>query len=123
MDLASRINPELRIDPSALPILTDDTQSLLLRFLKVCLDETLKRDVSLYLIEISGFSDPEENTSEIVVTHWVDMPPDQALEYWNEIGLTPEKWRGALSKHLQKLALKHIAFEVRWDLNAIPIDS
>jgi hypothetical protein len=66
-------------------------------------------------IEVSGFFDPEENTEEMVITQWIKISAEAALDYWDRLGTTIEAWTDLLPEELARIAAERIAVEVRWD--------
>ncbi|HIC96363.1 TPA: hypothetical protein EYP12_07050 [Candidatus Bipolaricaulota bacterium] len=64
---------------------------------------------------MSGFADPEENSEEVVVTQWVKISAEAALDYWDRLGATLEAWIDLLPEELARIAAERIAVEVRWD--------
>lgn len=66
-------------------------------------------------VEISGYVDPEEGAGdEVVVTQWVDLPPDEALEYWDKLEASVEALIDQLPSELASIAVDRVAIEVRW---------
>ncbi|MDO8673785.1 MAG: hypothetical protein Q7O66_20435 [Dehalococcoidia bacterium] len=68
-------------------------------------------------IEVSGFVDPEEGTEEVVVTQWVRVSRQTALEYWDRLGPSVEVWVDFLPERLARVVTERIAIEVRCDID------
>lgn len=113
----SKISPEIIINPSARPILTDRVQATLDRLLVLLEREAQRSFVPVSKIEVSGFVDPEEDTEEVVVTQWVKVSTQTALEYWDRLGAAVEVWIDFLPERLAEVAVERIAIEVRWDID------
>lgn len=63
-------------------------------------------------VEVSRFIDPDDDSQEIVVTQWVELPLEAALDYWEKLASAIEEWIAALPSDLAREA-KGIALEVR----------
>ena len=72
---------ELKINDSALPMLTDRVEKTL-NHLYPILERAARRNYTHVIkVEVSGFTDPEEGDQEVVVTQWVQLSPGAALDY------------------------------------------
>jgi len=63
-------------------------------------------------VELSSFVDPDDNSHEIVVTQWVELRLEAALDYWDKLEIAVEQWIATLPSNLAKEA-GGIALEVR----------
>jgi len=112
-----RSQPEVIIDPSASPILTDRVRATIDHLLVLLEREARRSFVPVSKIEVSGFVDPEEDTEEVVVTQWVNVSPQFALDYWDRLGATIEVWIDFLPEELTRVAAERLAIEVRWNVD------
>jgi hypothetical protein len=110
-----RIQPEVIIRPSARPMLTDRMHEVLKRLISLLEREARQNFISVDKIEVSGFVDPEESTEEVVLTQWVKISAEAALDYWDKLGATLEAWIDLLPEELARIAAERMAVEVRWD--------
>ena len=106
-------NPQVQL--SALPHLTDRIKQLLDKLYDLLAEEARRNFVLVTKTEVSGFSDPEEDSTEIVVTQWVRLPPSSAMEYWDKIGAAVHYWTETLPQGWGRIAIDRIAVEVQWD--------
>ncbi|MFQ5886064.1 MAG: hypothetical protein ACE5II_02390 [Anaerolineae bacterium] len=111
-----RIQPEVIIKPSARPMFTDRVRATLNRLVVLLEREARQNFVPVDKIEMDGFVDPEEDTEEVVVTQWVRISAEAALDYWDRLGATLEAWIDLLPEELGRIAAERIAVEVRWDV-------
>ncbi len=72
-----------------------------------------KNYMPVHKVEVSGFSDPDEDRDEVVITQWVDVNFEEALQYWDRLGLAIERWTESLSRTLADIVVQRIAIEVR----------
>ncbi|MBI3248857.1 MAG: hypothetical protein HYZ50_20335 [Deltaproteobacteria bacterium] len=108
--------PPIVTDPSARPLLTDRVQRALQSFFLPFLDHEARRNgIPVSKIEIRGFSDPEEDTQEIVVSQWVKVPADMALDYWDQVGAAFECWLTTQPVAIAQLLQERMALEIRWE--------
>lgn len=110
-----RIQPEVIIKPSARPMLTDRVRATLNRLVVLLERQARQNFIPIDKIEVDGFVDPEEDTEEVVVTQWVRISAEAALDYWDRLGATLEAWIDLLPEELARIAAERIAVEVRWD--------
>jgi hypothetical protein len=110
-----RVEPGVRIDPSASGLLTDKVRETLGRLLDVLRWDARRSFVPVSRFEVTGFIDPEEDTEEVVVTEWVGVSPQAALDYWDRLGAVIEGWVDFLPAELAQIAVERLAFEVRAD--------
>ncbi len=108
-----RVEPEVRIDPSASGLLTDKVRETLWRLLDVLKWEARRSFVPISMFEVNAFIDPEEDSEEVVVTEWVGVSPEAALDYWDRLGAVIEGWVDFLPTELAEIAVERLAIEVR----------
>lgn len=65
-------------------------------------------------IRIARFEDPEEDDVEAVVTQTVDASADEALAYWDAIGLGIQSWSARLPDNQAHVLLNRIAVNIDW---------
>ncbi len=111
----------VRVQPSARSRITGKVKSVLDKLYPLLIEEARRTQVALTRIEVSTFSDPEDDTTELVVTQWVQLSPSSALEYWDRVGIALQHWSQQLSRELRRIALERIAVEVRWDEGSFPV--
>lgn len=111
-----KVESKIIVHPSANYILQDKTLGGALEHILNLLESTAHRNsMEVSKVEISGFIDPEENSEELVVTQWVVVAADVALDYWGKLGATFESWIASLDEGLAKTITEKVAVEVRWE--------
>lgn len=110
--------PSVVVQASARPMLTDRVEAALDGLIPVLQQAARRRVVPVRNIEVSGFTDPDEGTLELVVTQWVALTPPDAVGYWDYLGTVIEEWLRSAPKGLTAVARDRIAVEVRSQLNA-----
>lgn len=113
-----RIEPKEIIHPSARPFLTDRVQEILERLKPLLKREAHRNFIPVSKIEVSGFVDPEEDIEEVVITQWVRVPVQEALDYWDRLGAALEVWIDSLPAQLTRVAIERISVEVRWGIDS-----
>ncbi|MGH7204580.1 MAG: hypothetical protein ACREI2_00065 [Nitrospiraceae bacterium] len=111
------IEPQIIVNPSARPFISDKVQDVINRLLPVLADTARRHYVFATKIELSGFVDPEEDAREVVITQWVKLSPQAALDYWDQLGRVLEFSSDSLPEELKTLADERLAIEVRWEAN------
>lgn len=114
-DSVERIQPNIFIDSSAMPLLNLANMRLLNQYMPKLVQLAKEKNVPVTKIELSGFIDPEENSKELVITEWVNLNVQAALDYWDKLGVSIESWVGSLPEELKKIAVEEVAIEVRWE--------
>ncbi|MBI4788508.1 MAG: hypothetical protein HY782_15865 [Chloroflexi bacterium] len=105
----------LEVRESARPLLTDRMQGVVDRLLPVLDRAASQHHVPVEKIVVSGFADPEDDSTEIVVTQWTPLPAPAALAYWDQLGLMVEEWTRSLPGPLAALVTDKLAIAVEWD--------
>jgi len=118
-EVAQRTNPEPVYDISVHPMLTDRVLETLKRMLPVLAHEAHRNLIPVERIEVRGFVDVEENFDQVVVIQWVNVSPQKALNYWENLGATLEFWMEYLPEELAKIALERISVSVRWTVDDV----
>lgn len=106
--------PQVETDRSAAPLLSDrerEALSLLVPFLE---REARKSFVPIERIEVRQWVDPEEAGSSVVVREWVDLPADEALEYWDRVGASFDDWVDRQPPRMREIIRKRIDLEIFW---------
>jgi hypothetical protein len=107
--------PEIISDVSARPLITDRVRITVERLLELLNLVAWNCFAPVKQVEISGYVDPEESAGdEVVITQWVDLPPDEALEYWDKVEAAVEGLIGVLPTELADIAVDRVGIEVRW---------
>ena len=101
-----------RIEPSALPFLTDRVQHVLDHFLPIVKESGEQHGIPLDTIQILGYVDQEEEIPEIVVRLSTSIDEDSALRFWDYLGAAIEGWTDTLPENLKDIATERITFEV-----------
>lgn len=109
------------VHPSARPFLTDRVIAVLNPLLDFLEQEARRDYVSTDKLEVAGFADPEEDNAEVVITQWVKVRPEDALDYWERLGARIEVWISSLPGALQDVAAERVAVELRWDADAAAV--
>jgi hypothetical protein len=108
--------PEIVFHPSAYSILEEQSIGKMLEpILNLLKLEAHKYNLEASKIEISGFIDPEENAQKLVVTQWLGVGADIALDYWEKLGAAFESWISDLNEETNKILSEKVAVEVRWE--------
>jgi hypothetical protein len=107
--------PTIVIRESAQALLTDRIKAALdLLFVRLE-QEARSQAVSLRAIEAYGFTDPEDNSQELVVRETVGLEADQAPDYWDRLSLAIEAWSSTLPSDIMDIINSQIAIEVIWE--------
>lgn len=108
--------PDAEYDESSVAqMLTDRVRPVLEQVLHVLRDQAALSSVSVTRVEVEGFSDPEEDSQQVVVAQWVDLPPEQALDYWEQLSARVGLWSQLLPEHLVRIVSERMAIEVWWE--------
>jgi hypothetical protein len=101
--------------PSAGPLLTDVIRPLVAAALEVMAQQSAMHGILDGTVKVSGFVSAEEDddSEEIVLTQYVDLPPDAAADYWDDLAAAMYAWAGTLPTALQDTARWGIAVSVR----------
>ena len=102
------------IHPSANPMLTDRVKETLGRLIPLLQHAARHNYIQVSKVEISGFVDLDDESSEVVVTQVVNAPAYTALHYWDKLGPLIEAWIRLLPEELAVIADERIAVEVQW---------
>lgn len=100
--------------PSCRPLLTSDVRVALDGLISLLAREAEQKAVPVLKMDVRGFSDPEEDSHQVVVRQWVKLPARQAFLYWDSLGPAYEAWMHSASKELMPIYTEQIAFEIRW---------
>jgi hypothetical protein len=101
--------------PSVEPLLSRDAQTVVDGALSIMLREARANDADHGKVIIGAFTSPEDGDSKIVITHWVALPPEAALDYWDVLAPAVHEWALTLRPDLKDIALGQLAVAVRWD--------
>lgn len=111
--LLPRAQPEVTIHRSARGLLTDKVRETVHRLLEVLAWQARKHFMPVTKFEVGGFVDPEEAVEEVVVTQWLRVSEQAALDYWDRLGSAVEAWIDFLPSDLGEIAIERLAIEVR----------
>ena len=100
-------------DPSCRPLLTNPVQAALNGLIALLTQEAEQKIVPVLKMDVRGFSDPEEDSHQVVVRQWVDLPARAAFLYWDSLGPAYEAWMRSAPEELMPIYAEQIAFEVR----------
>lgn len=103
------------IDPSARPFLTSRIEPVVDWLLNRLEYAALRYNIQVSKVEVSGSTDRDEGTQQIVITQWVSVPPRIALSYWDKLGALMQAWTSKQSADVVSLLLERIAVEVSWE--------
>ncbi len=109
------IYPEVVIAPSARPSLAGDVRIVLDSLLALLKREAGKRLIPVTKVEVVRFADPEEDVDELVIIQHVNIPPKEALDYWDELGTAVETWIDTLPEALKTIATERFSVEIFWN--------
>jgi hypothetical protein len=117
------LKPTMETNESAIPMLTDRVNRTL-SLLMPLLDRAARRyGAQVRKVVISGFVDREDETSEIVVTQWVNLSAREAFEYWDLLGRMVFAWTQSLPKDLIPIAEERLSVQLEWNVNDATIQS
>ena len=109
--------PAPRYDHSSLgTILTDRLQEVVDQLLPVLRAEAASEFVPVTRVEVEGFVDPEEDFEELTITQWVELGPQQAMDYWDRVGTAIQERVDLLPEPLDQIACGRIAIRVAWEV-------
>ena len=107
--------PNVRVDSSALPTVAENVRLLLDEFLALLTRDVQQQNVPDAGIEVRGTSDPEDETTQILVRLWINGPSDRApRQYQREFGSRVDEWVRRLSEDRRSLFPEKISFQARW---------
>ena len=112
-----RMRPEVVINPSARPMLTDRAKATLDRLLVLLEQEARRRFMPVIKVEVARFIDPEEDTQELVVSQCIRVSSQPALDYWDKLGAAVEVWIDSLPEELRRVAVEQVSVDVRWNID------
>lgn len=101
--------------PSVDHMLTDRVKEVLDTLLPLLKKQARLNFVAVTRVEVEGFLDPEEQSEEVVITQWVQLPPRQALTYWDRLAIAVQRWIDCLQQQSARVTLQRIAIQVRWN--------
>ncbi len=116
------IKPMLQILPSAKPFVTDRVQILLDKLSHLLTQAARRYGIPAERIVVSGYVDPEEDFKQVVITQFVNLPAEEALAYWNKLGLLIADWEKALPDSFTPV-MENIAVEVDWNVRTSAVQS
>ncbi len=101
-------------DPSCRPFLTAPVQAALGELIALLMRGAEQENVPVLKVDVRGFSDPEEDSHQVVVRQWVKLPAREAFGYWESLGPAYEAWMHSAPEELMPVYTDQVAFEVRW---------
>lgn len=113
--IQSKILPEPLYDVSAKPMLTDKVQEALDWLFGILPQVAEENFVFVTRLEVSGFVDPEEDSQEVVVTEWVKVSHQYALDYWDRLCDSIEMFTKYIPEDLADILNERVSIEVRPD--------
>lgn len=108
-------SPRPLYDENVKAMLTDRVEDTVHRLLRLLERQARQRSVPVMRVEVEGSVDPEEDVKEVVVTQWVRLTPEQALDYWDQLGAKMERWTDLLPAELATILSDRIRVEVWWE--------
>jgi hypothetical protein len=102
-------------DSSLTTIWTDRASEVVEFFLPVLRAEAASSFAYVTRVQVEGFVDPEEEFEQISITQWVQLNPEQALDYWDHLGLAIQERTDLLPDYLAELASERVAIRVAWE--------
>lgn len=106
--------PEVAVDSSALPLVAGDVGLLLNEFLALLARDVQQRNLPTTRIEVRGTSDPEDDTTQVLVRLWARGLSDrEARQYQHAFGLRVDDWVRSLSEDRKSLFAEKISFQAR----------
>ena len=107
--------PAAQYDHSSLAtIWTDRVEEVVDWLLPVLRAQAGTSFVYVTRLEVEGFVDPEEDFEEVSITQWVQLSPEQAMDYWDRLGLAIQERTDLLPEYLQELASERVGVRVAW---------
>ena len=107
--------PEVFFDPSVFPLL-GGRMTVLQRFLTLLTQDVEQAHLEPARIEVRGTTDPEENTSQVLVRLWLGGRSEQEVrEYYHAFGRRVDEWAHRLNDEQRELFMTKISFQARRD--------
>jgi hypothetical protein len=100
------------IDRSATHMLTDRVRNAIDGLVPLLQQHAARNYVRLHGIDLSGFTDPEDDSQEVVLSLHVGLSPSATLRYWDKVGEAIERWTSTLPPELQTVMYERLAIEV-----------
>ena len=116
---AALASSEIPVDFTALPAVSGDVRLLLNEFLALLARDIQQQSLPMGKIEVRGTSDPEDDTTQVLVRLWaVGLSDREARQYQGAFGSRVDEWVRSLSEDRKSLFAEKISFHVRRDMNA-----
>lgn len=106
--------PEVIVDPSSHQFFSGTLRLLAGQVIGKIHEVALHNNIKVSKVELFGFTDPEENMSELVVIQWVEVPARHAIPYWDKLMEYIYSWVEILDPQKRQLFENQLAIEVRW---------
>jgi hypothetical protein len=105
---------EAEYRPSMDEIMSDQLRRLLDGALGVIRKVAAAHGIRGGTVDVNLHTSPESGAQTIFLVHDVDINPDQALEYWDELAKTMYEWVQHLPKKAKGEWGERISVAVRW---------
>ncbi len=105
---------ETRVQDAARSLLTPSTTRVLENLLTVSLQIARRFYVPISLVEVDRYIDPEEGNSELIVTFWVSLRSNEALRFWDLLGISVGNWTKTIPVQDSAIFLDTISVDVQW---------
>ena len=103
----------ITIDPSAVSLLSGDI-TVLVRFLEFVSRDIVQEGISVREIEVRGSTDPEDDTTQIVVRLWVRATTEtEVRQYYQALGTRIDQWAKHLSEAQRLYFVSRLSLQVR----------
>lgn len=109
---------EVFFDPSVLPLVAGGA-AVFEDFLTLLTQDVQREHLPVAQIEVRGTSDPEEETSQILVRLWLNRLSDQEIrDYYRSFGRRVDDWARQLSDEQRQFFMTRVSFQARRAVNA-----
>jgi len=112
-----RAMPQPIIDPSTKKVMTDRMEKILYAVLPILEDVARRHYMPVYQTEVRGMSFPEDDVQHLVITQWVNVSAEIALDYWDKLSYAVAGWIDRLPPELQTPASERLTVSVQWPIN------
>ena len=96
--------PPISYDPQSTEAMPDDIKAAVEAYLAIVRAYQYPHPIFVTKIEVSSWLDPENGSRHWTVTHWLDAPDDQAMDYWEAVDTEIEQKLGTLAPKRQILS-------------------
>jgi hypothetical protein len=108
------IRPPIEVSQPAMSLITNKVREALDLALGAIERAARRQAVKIDKIDILRFKDAEDAGKELVIRQWVRLPPDEAMDYWDNASGSLEEQAAQVGGRLREILERTISLEVRW---------